>query len=330
MIDFHLHLDGSLSEEDFVYLSKKQGIDLGNDFPLNIYVPSDCPSLDDYLKRFILPSSLLQDKDSLKYAIKSLIKRLDDKGYLYVEIRFAPLLHIKKGLTQLEVVKAVLSGLEEALKTAKQIDANIILCCMREAPNILNMETIEVAHTLSGSRIVAIDLAGGETLHPCSYYSLIFNKAKEYGLNITIHAGEATGSDEVMMALDNGAQRIGHGVHLSLDSQSIARVKEKNVCFEFCPTSNLQTKSLKRYEDVPLRQFMSNNIPVTINSDNMTVSNTDATKEMAQMKKTFNLSKKEVLLLLTNSVNNAFIDENKKKDLLTKVKNRIDDYYNSL
>ena len=97
-----------------------------------------------------------------------------------------------------------------------------------------------------------------------------------------------------MMAIDNGAMRIGHGVHLSLDDETVNRVKENNICFEFCPLSNLQTKSLKTYEDVPLRKFMERGIDVTINSDNMTVSNTDAIAEMKTMVKTFNLTKEEV------------------------------------
>ena len=48
MIDLHLHLDGSLSEQDFLYLAKKEGICLGNEFPNNIYVPMDCKSLEEY------------------------------------------------------------------------------------------------------------------------------------------------------------------------------------------------------------------------------------------------------------------------------------------
>ena len=71
MIDLHLHLDGSLSIEDFLYLSKKQKINLGEDFPNNIYVPADCPSLEDYLKRFALPCELLQTKESLQYVTKT-------------------------------------------------------------------------------------------------------------------------------------------------------------------------------------------------------------------------------------------------------------------
>ena len=330
MIDLHLHLDGSLSPMDCIYLAEKYDIELGDDFPMNLFVPADCPSLEEYLTKFDLPLKLLQKKETLRFVACSLVSRLAQMGYIYAEIRFAPLLHLQEGMSQLDAAKAALEGVEDALKQYPNFEANLILCTMRHASMELNKETIEVAHQLKGTRVVAVDLAGAERLHPSSYYKEVFDLAKKYKLNITIHAGEATGSDEIMMALDNGAMRIGHGVHLSLDKETIKKVKENNTCFEFCPTSNLQTKSLLKYEDVPLRQFMDNGIAVTINSDNMTVSNVSAISEMGIMKKTFNLSKEEVYGLLLTSINHAFTSEKVKEKLKEKLANRIDEYYNNL
>ena len=330
MIDIHLHLDGSLSEEDFKYLSKKYDISLGNDFPNNIYVPDDCPSLEEYLKRFDLPGKLLQTKEALSYVTKSLVTRLHQLGYIYAEIRFAPLLHTQKGLSQIDAAKAALEGLEIGLKQCPEFDANLILCCMRHADEKTNMETIEVANQLKGTKVVAVDLAGAEKLHPSSYYKRIFDKAKEYRLNITIHAGEATGSDEILMAIDNGAMRIGHGVHLSLDPKTVEIVKNNKICFEFCPTSNLQTKSLKTYQDVPLRKFMELGIPVTINSDNMTVSNTNVSNELKIMVETFQLDKEEIKKLFLNSINNSFINDKTKQKLKDKLDEKLDGFYERL
>ena len=330
MIDLHLHLDGSLSEQDFLYLAKKDGVDLGKDFPNNIYVPMDCPSLEVYLERFALPGLLLQSKENLAHVTSSLVRRLCKMGYIYAEIRFAPQLHTNKGLTQMDAALAALEGLESALKECPGFEANLILCCMRHASKEVNMETVEVANKLKGTRVIAVDLAGAEALHPCTYYKEVFDLAKKYKLNITIHAGEATGSDEVMMALDNGASRIGHGVHLRVNSGDGDRAKKENICFEFCPTSNLQTKSLKKYEDVPLRQFMDKGIAVTINSDNMTVSNTDVYQEFSHMVQTFKLSKQEVLGLLSNSIDHCFASDSVKEKLRKELEQRIDKFYSQI
>ena len=331
MIDLHLHLDGSLSEQDFLYLAKKDGIDLGKQFPNNIYVPEDCPSLEVYLERFDLPLLLLQTKENIKHVTNSLVRRLDNMGYIYAEIRFAPQLHTAKGLSQMEVAQAALEGLECGLKDCKYLyDANLILCCMRHGTKEVNIETIEIANALKGTRVVAVDLAGAEALHPGIYYKEVFDLAKKYQLNITIHAGEATGSDEVMMALDNGAKRIGHGVHLRVESPDGERARKEHICFEFCPTSNLQTKSLKSYSDVPFKQFREKGIPITINSDNMTVSNTDVYQEFSHLYQTFNLSKNDVYQYLKNSIQYAFADNKVKERLLRKLDERIDKFYSQI
>ena len=327
MIDLHLHLDGSLSIDDFIFLSKKANISLGNDFPKNIYVNKDCKSLEEYLERFDLPLKFMQSIENLEYVTDSLVKRLYKLGYVYTEIRYAPLLHLNKGLNMDQVVKATINGLNKGLKECPGFDANLILCCMRHADERLNLETVEMANKYRNQKVCAVDLAGAEALHPSPYFKRVFDKAKEYGLNITIHAGEATGSDEIMSAIDNGAMRIGHGVHLSLDSESIKRVKDKNICFEFCPTSNLQTKSLKDYDDVPLRQFIDNDVPVCINADNMTVSDVNAISEMKQMVKTFSLTKEETFRLYMNAFEHAFVENNTKKQLIKRFTALFDNYW---
>jgi len=330
MIDLHLHLDGSLSKDDFIYLSKKEGIELGNDFPNNIRVPFDCTSLEEYLKSFELPLKLMQTKDSIYYVTKSLINRMYKEGYIYIEIRFAPLLHLNKGLTQDQVVETAIKAVEDALKDKKDFNANLILCMMRHASIELNRETMLVAKKYLGRHVVCVDLAGAEQLVPCTYFSSIYEEARKIKVPVIIHAGEATGNDEIMSAIDMGAKRIGHGVHLSLDTDSINKVKENDIAFEFCPTSNLQTKSLASYHQVPLMEFLKNGIKVTINSDNRTVSNTDVLKEFKAMYKTFNITKDDVLLLLRNSVNCAFISELEKNKFINIISKNIEYYYSMI
>lgn len=328
MIDLHLHLDGSLSLDDFRFLAEKNHIDLGDNFPKNVYVPSDCTSLEEYLERFDLPLSLLQDELSIAYATKSLVNRLYDMGYIYVEIRFAPQLHTHKGLSQEDALISAISGLNSALKDKENFDANLIVCCMRQADNDVNMETVKLAIKYKEKKVVAIDLAGPEAFRVGSYYKPLFDEAEKGGANIIIHAGEACGSEEVLMAInDLHAKRIGHGVHFELSMPNVIKATEKRIYFEFCPTSNLQTTSLKEYKDVPLAEFDKYGIPVTINSDNMTVSDTDVLKEYRHLFKVFKFKKYEVRHLLVNSLNAAFIDGVTRSKLLTELDKRLDNFY---
>lgn len=331
MIDLHLHLDGSLSIEDFKFLAERNHVSLGDNFPKNIYVPNDCRSLEEYLTRFDLPCSLLQDEFSLAYATKSLVDRLYNAGYIYAEIRFAPQLHTNKGMSQEDAVIAAIAGLKSALKDKKNFDANLILCCMRQSSTEVNMLAIELADKYRNSKVVAVDLAGPEAFHTGDFYTPLFDEAKKRNLNIIIHAGEACGSEEVMRAIDLlHAQRIGHGVHLDVNPQTARKMVESRITYEFCPTSNLQTTSLKEYKDVPLKEFDRYGIAVTINSDNMTVSDTNVLEEFRHLYKTFNLQKYEVRHYLMNSINASFTSLDVKTMLIKELDKKIDQFYEEI
>jgi adenosine deaminase len=328
MIDLHLHLDGSLSLEDFKYLANRNGVDLGKDFPRNVYVPNDCKSLEEYLERFDLPLSLIQDEFSIAYVTKSLVERLYKDGYIYAEIRFAPQLHTRKGMSQEDALISALSGLKSALKDKPDFDANLIVCCMRQADYKTNRETVKLAIKYKDQKVCCLDLAGPEAFKTGDFYKPLFDEANDAGVNIIIHAGEACGSDEVIRAIDLlHAKRIGHGVHLDLTRENIRKVLEKRITFEFCPTSNLQTTSLPNYESVPLADFDKYGIPVTINSDNMTVSNTNVLKEYQHLFKVYKLKQHEVRHLLANSINAAFIPNEEKFKLLAELDKKINGYY---
>ena len=331
MIDLHLHLDGSLSIGDFRYLAERNHVDLGDKFPENVCVPNDCKSLEEYLERFDLPCSLLQDEFSIAYSVSSLINRLYEAGYIYAEIRFAPQLHILKGMSQEDVVIAAIAGLNHGLQGKSGFDANLILCCMRQSSDEINMPAIELADKYRAKKVVAVDLAGPEAFKTGDHYMPLFDEAKKRNLNIIIHAGEACGSDEVIRAVDLlHAQRIGHGVHLNLSMENIRKMIEKRVTFEFCPTSNLQTTSLSEYKSVPLKDFLKYGIMVTINSDNMTVSDTDVLKEYRHLYKEFNLQKYEVRHLLSNSINASFVSPEIKTMLLSELDKKIDKFYEQI
>ena len=331
MIDLHLHLDGSLSIEDFKFLAQRQNYDLGDDFPENVYVDPDCKSLEEYLEKFELPLKLLQDEFSIAYAVSSLVNRLYQLGYIYAEIRFAPQLHTRRGLSQEEVVRAACSGLKNALRDKNNFNAKLILCCMRQADYDTNHPAILLAEKYRDRGVCAVDLAGPEAYLTGEHYVKLFDEASQKGLNITLHAGEACGSSEVEKAVNLlHAKRIGHGVHLDLNRNNVLDMTMQGICFEFCPTSNLNTTSLPSYEKVPLRDFMRYGIMVTVNSDNMTVSNTNVIEEFKHLYKAFNLQKFEVRMILKNSIDASFTNMNEKQALLRELDLRLNNFYNQI
>lgn len=322
LIDLHLHLDGSLSLDSVKKLAEMQNIEIPkNDAALckMLQVSDGCRDLNEYLEKFEFPCSLMQTTIGIKEAVKHLEAELAAQGLVYAEIRFAPQLHTLQGLNQTQVVEAAIEGMgQSALKS------NLILCCMRGKDNYeANLETIHVAKAFLGRGIAAVDLAGAEALFPTADFADLFALAKEMGLPFTIHAGEADGPASVYQALEFGAKRIGHGVRSLEDTELIKRLKEEEITLELCPTSNLNTSIFGSYAEYPLRELMEAGIKVTINTDNMTVSNTTVETELQHMVNALQLTEEELRQLAVNAAEASFADESTKKWMREEIERRF-------
>lgn len=313
-IDLHLHLDGSLPAETILRLAKEEGIQLPAETidGLKPYICAgmNCKSLNEYLKCFDIPLKVLQTERGLCQAARELGGNLKEKGLRYAEVRFAPQLHCQKGMSQEQAVKAVLLGLAEAQEDAREdIGLRTILCCMRGQENKeANLQTVRLASKYLDKGVVAVDLAGAEALFPTADYEEEFALARELNVPFTIHAGEAAGPLSIRKAVEFGAARIGHGVRAIEDEELMELLAIKQIPLEMCPISNLQTKAVRNIADYPLRAYLKKGIKVTINSDNMTVSDTWAGKEFQYLAESYGLTEEEAKQLLSNACYAAFGD----------------------
>lgn len=218
------------------------------------------------------------------------------------------------------MVESAVKGLEKAMKEFP-IEAQLILCCMRgETNHAENLETVKTAKEFLEKGVCAVDLAGNESAYPTKMFEDVFLLAKEQNVPIIIHAGEAAGAESVEEALACGAVRIGHGIHSIESPELLERLKAEKIYLELCYSSNLQTQAVKNSCKYPLIEFLKKGILVTINTDNMTVSNTSLKREYRLLKETFQLSEEMLLQLAENSVEAAFLPQKKKLKLKQKVK----------
>ena len=262
--------------------------------------PKDCRDLNDYLTKFDYPLKLLQTEKAITYSVYELLKIQKLQGLVYSEIRFAPQLHTRKGLSQEQIVAAALRG-------TQGFSCGLILCCMRGANNqTMNLETLEAAEKYMGKGVVALDLAGAEALFPTENFEELFRKAGKKGIPFTIHAGEAAGPESIWKALEFGASRIGHGVRCLEDKVLVQRLAQDQIPLELCPTSNMNTKVFDNITRYPIMRFLDEGIKVTINTDNMTVSNTTLRKEFQLVSDTFRLNKTEIERLMKNAAESIF------------------------
>ncbi len=319
MIDIHLHFDGSLPLELVARQAKKQNLPYAalseEELRDRIVCPIDCASLNDFLARFEIPLEILQTADSLSEAVEAVLATLKSQGILYAELRFAPQHHTRKGLTQEEAVLAALDGMHKGLSDGK-IRAQLILCAMRgDGNDAANYETLELTAKYLHRGVCAFDLAGAEALFPTECYRALFARAAEMGVPFTIHAGEAAGPESVRAALSFGAKRIGHGTHAIKDPELVEELKEKQVVLECCVISNVQSKSVESIEKHPVKYYMEQGLKVTLNTDNMTISQTSMAREVSYVREHLGLPPAQEKQLYFNAVDGAFLDEASKEEL---------------
>lgn len=282
-------------------------------------VEPDCRNLGEYLQKFDLPLQVLQTEETLSLSVYLLLKRLSSQGLCYGEIRFAPQLHLARGLSQQQVVAAAVKGLHRGIAEFG-MPAQLILCCMRGDSNReANSETVRIAEYFLGNGVCALDLAGNEAAYPTEGFASVFGLARDLEIPCIIHAGEAAGPESVRQALNLGAQRIGHGIRAVEDAELMALLAQRQIPLELCFTSNLQIKAVDGEASYPLRTFLEQGIPVTVNTDNMTVSGTCLHREYTLLQEKFGFSADTLQAIACNAASAAFVTAKKSEELKAKI-----------
>lgn len=315
-IELHCHLDGSVGIETIQRLLRARGEEHTlAELEQLLRAPQDCPDLSEYLQRFDLPNQVLQTREELSACAFDLAGQAAGEHVNYIEVRFAPVFSTAEGLSVQEVLAAVEDGLGRA-KKQYGIDTGIIVCGMRGLSEKANLAMLHDAMELYGSGVVACDLAGDEKAYPATEFGYFFEQARKYKIPFTIHAGECGSRENIRASVEMGAARLGHGIAMLGDRQLQKLCADRHVGVELCPTSNLQTKAISDFSRYPFEEFYEAGIPLSINTDNRTVSGTDMTGEIGRIDEAFGLTEEKYRRIYEASVECSFACEDVKHRLL--------------
>ncbi len=327
--ELHCHLDGSMRVDTIIELAKEQKVKLPREDPekLKEYIEAgpDCKSLEEYLKPFDVTCSVLQTKESLIRATYELAEDCAKENIRYLEIRFSPILHLKKGMKLTEVVNSVLTGKNKAEKKF-DIIIGILICGLRhfEPQTTLTLAELCVAYKNTG--IVGFDLAGAEENFPAKDHKDAFYLIINNNINTTAHAGEAYGPESIHQALHYiNANRIGHGTRLRENGDLLNYVNDHRIPLEMCITSNLQTKAVKNIKNHPIKFYFDFGVRVTLNTDNRLISKTTLTDEYMLAIKEFNFTPDELKYLILNGFKSAFLPLKDKVKIIKRITKEMED-----
>jgi adenosine deaminase len=263
--DLHVHLDGSLRLPTLIELARERKVKLPSetaDGLLELVFKKQYRDLPDYLHGFAYTCAVMTDPEALERIAYELGQDNLAEGVRYIEVRFAPQLHVREGFDLGRVISAVDRGLDRVRREHEASAAvrergeppfryGIITCAMRmfsrgfapyfaqvlqvldqwPAKEVYGVASLSLARSVIevrdqlGLPIVGFDLAGAEHGHPASDHQEAFEYAKRHFMKTTVHAGEAYGPESIFQAITKlNADRIGHGTHLF----SAEQVKAEN------------------------------------------------------------------------------------------------------
>jgi len=306
--ELHLHLDGSLRPSTAVELAAEAGQPLTLDQAVARLVgPARCRDQAELLGFFDLPVSLLQRPASLTRVTAELVESLADDGLTYAEIRWAPRLHLERGMSVRDAIAAVADGVSEAASRLgpRTPLIGLIVTAMRSHPPAANVALAGTAADF-GPPVIGFDLAGPEAEYPAPPHAAAFLAAAAGGLALTAHAGEVPGPERIREALAFGVQRIAHGVTAAEDPELLAELRKREVTLDMCPTSNVQAGIVAELVAHPLAALHRAAVSVTLSTDDRTVSGTSLTQEMARTAAALRLTAGELAAIAVNGFRRAF------------------------
>ncbi|HET8777105.1 MAG TPA: adenosine deaminase [Candidatus Limnocylindria bacterium] len=303
--ELHQHLDGSVRPETAVELASAIGMSLSLEEARAAMVgPERCADQAELLAFFDLPITLLQTAESLERAAAELVEDLAADGITYAEIRWAPRLHLARGLGVAGVIEAVAQGVAGATAAGTPL-IGLIVTAMRSHPPAANAELARIAGEF-GPPVVGFDLAGPEAVWPAPPHAIAFVTAREEGLALTAHAGEVAGAQRVAEVLDFGVRRVAHGVTAAEDPAVIELLRARDITLDLCPTSNVQAGVVPSLEEHPLAALHRAGVSVTISTDDRTVTGTTLSREMAACATAIGLTDRELAAIALNAFDRAF------------------------
>ncbi len=308
--ELHLHLDGSLRPATALELARERGLDEGMDLDAmarRLQAPAQVADQAQLLAAFDLPIALMQDAAAIERVTHELIEDVAADGTRYVEIRWGPALHIAGGLDLRGSVEAVVSGARRGA-AATGVVVRLIAVALRS-----HLPQLNLAVALESARYVAdgltgFDLAGPEEAFPDPLLHVdAFAAARAGGLGITIHAGEWGGAAQVRRALAVNPARIAHGAPAADDPELIAELKTRGVTLDLCPTSNVQASIYPSLADFPIGRLLRAGAPVTLSTDDRTVSDLTLVREYQRAMDVHGLTLAELWRMNIHALKVAFL-----------------------
>lgn len=319
--ELHLHLEGSITPETLVELSKRndaQPLTLGD--ARAIYTYSDFPS---FLMSFKAVTERLHTPEDYETITYNMVRDLAVQGVRHAEVYISiGILYWQNRLDVDEVMVAVERGRARA-----ESEFGVTLLWIIDAVRHFGLDACARVFAKAAElrkiypSVVGIGIGGDEARGPAQDFRTLYAEAKAAGLHLTAHAGESTGPQSVWAAINIGAERIGHALTAVEDMELVEILAQKQIPLELNVTSNLRTACCRELQEHPVRHYFEEGLMITLNSDDPPFFGATLLDEYVLVQREFELSLEQMRELAANSFEASFLKPERKLAMLAAVEN---------
>lgn len=327
-VDLHRHLEGSLRLQTMLDIARKHGITI----PANVVHLSRLVQVQDkdtftfanFLAKFNTLRMFYRSPEVIDRITHEAVEDAARDNVRYLELRFTPVALSRAERFPLEdVTDWVMKAAKDAEKKFKVMVRLIVSINRHEGVELAEQVAWLAAERVKDG-IVGIDLAGNEAEFSARPFLPLLKEARQAGLQLTMHAGEWNGAQNVREAIEDfGARRIGHGVRVLEDNYTTRLAKEYQTAFEVCVTSNFQTGVIKQRAEHPLPKMLEAGLNVTINTDDPSISQITLGNEYRVAQQELKLSLEVIKQRIIAAAQAAFLPENDRNRLAASLKKEL-------
>ena len=317
--ELHLHIEGTLEPEMAFELARKHRVSMPYSSVEALRHAYRFTDLQSFLDVYYQGANVLRDESDFHVLTTAYLRRAHADGVVHAEIFFDPQTHTTRGVPFEAVIGGIHSALAEGERTLG-ITHRLILCFLRHLSAEDAMATLEQALPHRGM-IAAVGLDSSELGHPPAKFAAVFARARSAGLLAVAHAGEEGPPQYVREALDLlEVKRIDHGVRSEEDPALLERLARERVPLTVCPLSNVRLRVFDRMEDHNLRRLLQRGLCVTVNSDDPAYFGGYFVENYLAAYRALNLSRAEIVQLVSNSIEASFLTQSEREDWLRKIR----------
>lgn len=321
--ELHVHINGTISSDLLPELAERNSVPLtGPNFDAD--GNTQWTDYHDFHEAYSAGSAAVQNPRDFADVAYDYLRRCHEEGAIYVELMASPEKSHRGGSDFDENLHGIIDGIERA-KQDFGIESRIILTAKRhrgpeDGFRMLrsaekSMQDPKVRHYVTG-----FGMAGDETMHRAASFRDLFLRAKDMGLRLTAHAGEALGADGVQEVIDMlPVERIGHGVRAIEDPELVKELAERDILLEVCLRSNITLEVYPDFQSHPFNALREAGVKVSVNSDDPALFSGGIADEYKLAEDEFGMSPMDQLQMTRQAIEHGFMDELTQRRLLKRV-----------